>query len=406
LEKDGVLHVTRTSSGANIIVIGAGVVGCSIAFHLARADARVHVFDKGGICAGMSARSGALVRMHYTFAPEAELAWKSHRYFRNWSEIVGGRCGFVETGFAVVVDEHNATRLRANVTMLQGVGVTTEVVSAAELRKFEPHVFVDDVALAAFEPHSGYADPIATTESLADAAKRHGAEFSTNTAITRIAHRGGRATAVVDGAGRVHEADAVCVVAGPWTDAMLGPLGVKIGIKSERAQIAFFERAPQIQHCIYIDTIAGSYFRPHGSNLTLAGLGGWKAEAEANPDDFRESNDDDFVAAVRERLAKRIPAMADAPYSRGQAGIYDVSPDARAVMGPVPGVERLFVAAGFSGTGFKTAPAVGASMAELILTGTSATVDLTPFSFERILSGRMIESPNEYEMGAGFGHKL
>ncbi|MGC2302884.1 NAD(P)/FAD-dependent oxidoreductase [Candidatus Binatus sp.] len=398
--------MTQTASGANVIIVGAGVVGCSIAFHLARAGARVRVFDKGGICAGMSARSGALVRMHYTFAPEAELAWKSHNYFQNWGEIVGGRCGFVETGFAVVVDERNASRLRANVTMLQSVGVNTEVVTAAELRKLEPHAFVDDVALAAYEPHSGYADPVATTESLASAAKRHGAEFLVNTAVAGIIHSGERVTGIVDGVGRVHEADAVCVVAGPWTDALLAPLGVKIGIKSERAQIAFFKRPPQIQHCIYIDTIAGSYFRPHGGDMTLAGLGGWKAEAEANPDDFRESNDDDFVAAVRERLAKRIPAMADAPYSRGHAGIYDVSPDARAVMGRVPGVERLFVAAGFSGTGFKTAPTVGASMAELILNCTSTTVDLTPFGFDRILNGRMIESPNEYEMGAGFGHKL
>ena len=387
-------------------MIGAGVVGCSIAFHLARAGARVRVFDKGGICAGMSARSGALVRMHYTFAPEAELAWKSYQYFRNWSDIVGGRCGFVETGFALVVDERNASRLRANVAMLQRVGVDTEVVTAAELRKLEPDAFVDDVSFAAFEPHSGYADPIATTESLAAAAKRYGAEFLTNTAIARILQRDGRAAGVVDGSGRVHEADAVCVVAGPWTDALLAPLGVKIGIKSERAQIAFFKRPPQLRHCIYIDTITGSYFRPHGDDLTLAGLGGWKPEAEANPDDFRESNDDDFVAAVHQRLAKRIPAMADAPYSRGHAGIYDVSPDARAVLGPVPNIEHLFVAAGFSGTGFKTAPAVGASMSELILTGASTTVDLTPFGFERIISGRMIESPNEYEMGAGFGHKL
>ncbi len=275
-----------------------------------------------------------------------------------------------------------------------------------KLRRREPHAFVDDVALAAFEPHSGYADPVATTEALAAAAKRHGAEFSTNTPVAKIVHRAGRAAGVVDGAGWLHEADTVCVVAGPWTDTLLEPLGMKISIKSERAQIAFFKRPPQLKHCIYIDTIAGSYFRPHGDDLTLAGLGGWKAEAEANPDAFRESNDDDFVAAVRKRLAKRIPAMADAPYSRGHAGIYDVSPDARAVMGPVPGIDGLFVAAGFSGTGFKTAPAVGASMAELILTGTSTTVDLTPFGFERILSGRMIESPNEYEMGAGFGHKL
>jgi sarcosine oxidase subunit beta len=398
--------VTQASSGANIIVIGAGVVGCSLAFHLARAGARVRVFDKGGICAGMSARSGALVRMHYTFAPEAELAGKSHHYFRNWSDIVGGRCGFVETGFAVVVDERNAPRLRENVAMLQRIRVNTEVLTAAELRRREPNAFVDDVALAAFEPQSGYADPVATTESLAAAAKRHGADFSTNTPVAKIANRGGRAAGVVDGVGRLHEADSVCVVAGPWTDALLAPLGVKIGIKSERAQIAFFKRPLQLKHCIYIDTIAGSYFRPHGDDLTLAGLGGWKPEAEANPDEFRESNDADFIATVRKRLGQRIPAMAEAPYSRGHAGIYDVSPDARAVMGPVPGVDALFLAAGFSGTGFKTAPAVGASMAQLILTGKSTTVDLTPFGFERILSGRMIESANEYEMGAGFGHKL
>ena len=395
-----------TQASADIVVIGAGVVGCSIAFHLARAGARVRVFDKGGICAGMSARSGALVRMHYTFAPEAELAWKSHHYFRNWSEIVGGRCGFVETGFAVVVDERNAARLRANVAMLQRVGIDTEIVTAAELQKLEPHAFVNDVALAAIEPHSGYADPVATTESLAVAAKRHGAEFSTNMPVAKIVHRSGRAVGVVDASGHIYEADAVCVVAGPWTDALLAPLGVKIGIKGERAQIAFFKRPPELKHYIYIDTIAGSYFRPHGDDLTLAGLGGWKPEGEADPDNFRETNDDDFVAAVRKRLAQRIPAMADAPYSRGHAGIYDVSPDARAVMGALPNVERLFVAAGFSGTGFKTAPAVGASMAELILTGASTTVDLTPFGFERIISGRMIESPNEYEMGAGFGHKL
>jgi glycine/D-amino acid oxidase-like deaminating enzyme len=394
------------TDGANIIIIGAGVVGCSLAFHLARADAKVLVFDKGGICAGMSARSGALVRMHYTFAPEAELAYKSLLYFQNWGEMVGGQCGFVRTGFAVVVDHRNRERLRANVAMLQSVGVDTQIVTALELKELEPEAFVDDVALAAIEPQSGYADPVATTESFAAAARKLGAEFSLNAVITKIVHRGGRAVGVIDSDGRTHEADAVCVVAGPWTDALIAPLGLRIGIKNERAQIAFFKRPRHLKHCIFIDTIAGSYFRPHGDDLSLAGLGGWKPEPEADPDNFRENNDDDFVAAVRKRLAKRIPAMSDAPYVRGHAGIYDVSPDGRAVMGAVPNVPGLFVAAGFSGTGFKTAPAVGASMAELIMTGASKTVDLTPFGFERILSGRMIESEHEYDMGAGFGHKL
>jgi sarcosine oxidase, subunit beta len=391
---------------ASVIIVGAGVVGCSLAFHLARAGAKVRVFDKGGICAGMSARSGALVRMHYTFAPEAQLAWESHRYFQNWSEMVGGRCGFVQTGFAIVVDERNREKLRANIAMLQGVGVDTQIVTAAELRKFEPAAFVDDVALAAIEPQSGYADPVATTESFAAAARKLGAEFSLNLPIVSIVHRGGRAIGIVDGSGQMHEADAVCIVTGPWTDALLAPLGLRIGTKNERAQIAFFKRPPRVKHRIYIDTIAGSYFRPHGDDLTLVGLGGWKPEPEPDPDNFRERNDDDFIAAVRERLALRIPAMADAPYVRGHAGIYDVSPDGRAVMDAIPNVAGLFVAAGFSGTGFKTAPAVGASMAELILTGASNTVDLTPFGFERILSGRKIESAHEYEMSAGFGHKL
>jgi sarcosine oxidase subunit beta len=183
-------------------------------------------------------------------------------------------------------------------------------------------------------------------------------------------------------------------------------LGVQIGIVRERAQIAFFKRDVATSHLAYIDTMAGSYFRPQGDTLTLAGLGEWCPEGQPNPDNFCETNDQDFIIEVGRRLGHRIIPMRGADYAHGHAGIYDVSPDHRAVMGKVPGVSGLYVAAGFSGTGFKTAPAVGASMAELILTGASKTVDLTPFGFERILSGRKIESAHEYEMGAGFGHKL
>src|SRR5260370_19616779 len=367
------------TDSTNVIVIGAGVVGCSLAFHLARAGAKVRVFDKGGICAGMSARWVALVRMHYTFAPEARLEWESHRYFQNWSELVGGQCGFVQTGFAVVVDERNREKLRANVAMLKGVGVDTEIVTAEELKKLELAAYVDDVALAAIEPQSGYADPVATTESFAAAARKLGAEFSLNVPIMSIAHRGGRAVGVINGGGRSHTGDAVCIVAGPGTAALLAPLGTRIGITNERAQIAFFQRPRHPKHRIYIDTIAGSYFRPHGDDLTLVGLGGWKPEPEADPDNFRERNDDDFIAAVRARLAKRIPALCDARYARGRAGIYGASPDGRAVLRAIPSIAGLFVAAGFSGTGFKTAPAAGASIAEVILTGPSKTGDLTPF---------------------------
>ncbi len=395
-----------------VIVIGAGVVGCSLAFHLAHSGARVTVFDKEReVCAGMSARSGALLRMHYTFAPEAELAWKSLRYFAHWDEIVGRDaerrgCGFVRTGFTIVVGPPNAEKLRANVAMLREVGVDTSVIEPAELRSLEPAINVDDVALAAYEPQSGYADPVAATRSMAEAAARHGAGFQLGVPIASIDAAGGRVRGVIDAAGKQHAADAVCVVAGPWTDRLLKPLAASIGIRAERAQIAFFKRPATLKHCGCIDTISGSYFRPQGAEETLIGLGDLKAEYEPDPDSFREDNDADFVTEVAERLAHRVPAMAGAGYSRGHAGIYDVSPDSRAVMGPVPEIGGLYVAAGFSGTGFKTAPAVGAAMAELILTGCPTTVDLRPFGFARLREGRPICGEHEYLMGANFGHKL
>ncbi|MGZ3620276.1 MAG: NAD(P)/FAD-dependent oxidoreductase [Candidatus Binataceae bacterium] len=395
-----------------VIVVGAGVVGCSLAFHLARSGARVTVFDKAGeVCAGMSARSGALLRMHYTFAPEAELAWKSLGYFANWEAMVGRDaerrgCGFVRTGFAIVVGPPNVEKLRANVAMMRAVGIDTSVVEPAELQSLEPAINVDDVALAAYEPQSGYADPLATTRSMAEAAARHGAAFKLGVPIDAIEAASGRIRGVVDAAGIRYAADAVCVAAGPWTDRLLKPLGAAIGIRAERAQIAFFKRPPALKHCGCIDTISGSYFRPQGDAETLIGLGDVKAEYEPDPDSFREDNDADFVTEVAERLAHRVPSMAGAGYSRGHAGIYDVSPDSRAVMGPVPEAGGLYVAAGFSGTGFKTAPAVGAAMAELILAGRSTTVDLRPFGFERLREGRPIRGEHEYLMGANFGHKL
>ncbi len=397
---------------SEVIVVGAGVVGCSLAFHLARAGARVTVFDKEReVCVGMTARSGALLRMHYTFAPEADLAWKSLGYFAHWEEMVGrdaeGRgCGFAKTGFTIVVGPPNAERLRANVAMLRAVGVDTSVVEPAELRRLEPAINVDDVALAAYEPQSGYADPVAATRSMAEAAARHGATFKLGVSIVSIDAAGARVRGVVDAAGTRHEADAACVVAGPWTDRLLKPLGAPIGIRADRAQIAFFKRPATLKHGGCIDTISGSYFRPHGDAETLIGLGDVKAEYEPDPDSFREDNDADFVTEVAERLAHRLPAMAGAGYSRGHAGIYDISPDSRAVIGPMPEVSGLYVAAGFSGTGFKTAPAVGAAMAELILTGHATTVDLRPFGFARLREGRPIRGEHEYLMGANFGHKL
>jgi len=205
-------------------------------------------------------------------------------------------------------------------------------------------------------------------------------------------------------------------VTGPWTAPLLAPLSVNVPIVPERAQIAFFRRPPSLRHLIYIDTISGSYFRPHGADLTLVGLGGAKRD-DADPNYFREANDTDFIHDVGRRLASRIPALANATYMRGHAGIYDVTPDQRPILDEIPGVDGLFVAAGFSGTGFKTAPAVGAAMADMITGGMPANPGtlndmnylrdaIHPFSYTRFMTGRLIAGEHEYAMGAEFGHTL
>jgi sarcosine oxidase subunit beta len=395
------------SRNPDVIVIGAGVVGTSIAFHLAQAGAQVTLIDQGGICAGMTSRSGALIRMHYTFAPEAALAWKSLDYFRNWKDLVGaGDPGFVRTGVAVVAGPNNVDKLRANIAMLQAIGIDIRLCDPDDLVRLESGINLEDVAAAAYEPSSGYANPVATTQSFVAALlQRHRIGVLRNRA-SKLICSGNIATGVTVADGGTLHAAAVCLATGPWTDSLLTPYAPPIGLKIERAQIGFFRRDSTLRHMACIDTVAGAYFRPHGEDLTLAGLGAWRPEQDANPDDFDQGNDDNFVMEVGRRLGHRIAGMRNAPYAHGHAGLYDVSPDARAVLGKVPGIEGLYVAAGFSGTGFKTAPAVGAAMAELILFGQSRIVDITPFRFERLLEGTLIQSPNEYEMGADFGHKL
>jgi len=323
-----------TSNPVRVIVVGAGVVGCSLAMHLARAGASVDVLDKGDICAGMSARSGALVRMHYTFPPEVALAQASLRYFRNWPDIVGGKCGFIETGFAIVVGEPNVEALRANVAMQRRLGVDTDIITPEELHRIDPNVNLEDVALAAYELHSGYADPIATTHALADAARRAGARFHLRTPVASIRTRAARAIGAMDAAGRFHEADALCLVTGPCTAPLLAPLGVQVPITPERAQIAFFRRESSLRHLIYIDTISGSYFRPHGDNLSLAGLGGTKLD-DADPDRFREANDPEFISKRCAASACGFP-RSRRRLRRGHAGIFDITPDQRPVLDEIP----------------------------------------------------------------------
>jgi sarcosine oxidase, subunit beta len=393
---------------AEAIVIGAGVMGASLAFHLTGTGLKaVTVLDKKGLCAGMTAKSGALVRMHYTNEPEARMAFAALRYFQYWKDIVGGECGFRRTGFIMTVTPDNAARLRKNVEMLRRVGVNTSVITPQELRELQPFTQVDDLAVAAYEPESGYADPQATATAFMQQAQRQGATLREGVAVTAIRTSGGRVIGVDTSAGPF-DAPIVVVMAGPWSDRLLRTVGIDFPLTSQRAQIAFYHRPPPLArgHMVFIDGALGTYFRPHGEGSTLIGVGRWQPEPPPDPDHYNEANDPDFIPAAKAKAARRLPGLQEAEYERGHAGIYDVSPDSRAILDRAPGIDGLYMAAGFSGTGFKISPAVGACMAELITQGRASYVDIAPFRFSRFQENQPIRGPYEYVLPVDFGHRI
>ncbi len=369
----------------DVVIIGAGVMGCSTAFHLARLGTRVIVVEKGSIAYGMTKRSGGLVVTHYPLAAEARLALASLRYFQDWANIVGGNCGYTQTGFVRVVSgEKQAAQLSEHVSQLRSFGVNTHTLSPDELKELQPNTVTDDILLAAYEPEDGFVDSMAATQALAARAKALGVKFQTGTLAKSIRVQFGRVFGVETNAGPI-EALTVVVMAGPWSDRLLKPLGVEIGLVAERAQVAFFDRPPVFKagHLAFSDAVTGAFFRPHSYGLSLGGLNSPRITTPTNPDYIDETIDPRFVADVQARIAARLPGMAQARYIRGHAGVYDVTPDGHAVLDRAPGIRGLIIAAGFNGTGFALAPAVGACIAELVTDGEVRSMDLFPFRFAR-----------------------
>jgi sarcosine oxidase subunit beta len=182
------------SSTADVVVVGAGVVGASVAFHLAtRGVRKVVVCERRWPAAGATGKSGALVRMHYSNEPEARLATASLPYFHHWSDVVGrGDCGFLRCGMLRIVAPELEPRLRANMDMLERLGANTRIVGRAELAELVPDWQLDDVPFAAWEPDSGCADPVATTHGFLQRARELGAEIRLHTDVTGIEVNSGR----------------------------------------------------------------------------------------------------------------------------------------------------------------------------------------------------------------------
>src|SRR5512140_699687 len=207
------------SNTEELISIGAGVHGASLAFHLTQRGVKVTVLEKNFVAAGATGRSSGLVRMHYDTEVDSRLAWESFRYFRNWKELVGGECGFTRTGFLQLVAPRDTETLKANVRMHQELGVPELLIDAQDVRRLAPSFATNDIELAAFEPESGYAMPSDTAAALVNAARQRSARLLQDCEVIGLEVRGGAVSAVQTTQGEF-SAPIVVNAAGAWAGAI------------------------------------------------------------------------------------------------------------------------------------------------------------------------------------------
>jgi glycine/D-amino acid oxidase-like deaminating enzyme len=381
---------------ADVIVIGAGVIGTATAFQLSLLGAGdVLVVDRATAGSGMSCRSSALVRMHYTFGPEVELAVRSDAMFTAWPELTGRPACVRRTGFARIVAPGEENALRANLAMQRALGARAEEIDAAALTELAPGFRVDDISCAGWEPEGGYGDGAVVAGDLLAAARARGVRYQPGTPVRSLLRDGDRITGVTTDDGDEH-AGTVVLAAGAWSPALAQTAGVRLPIETELHKVAVLAHEPwHGAPFACIDSITQTYFRPEAAGaMTL--VGSFAGPRGADPDQVPQTAAAEDLVPQVQAASHRIPALADAGIARGVTGVYDMTPDARPLLGRLPGLDGLIVAAGFSGMGFKIAPAVGESLAGLITSPAPGSVDLAPFRPSRFDDGAPIRAPHPY----------
>jgi sarcosine oxidase, subunit beta len=357
----------------DVLIVGGGITGLSLAVHAARRGLNTLLVEAGPLGGASTQRSGALVRTHYADKGAAALALRGLEHFESFEKRYAGPAGFRATGFAYVpmADEVADGTFAARVAMLRRLGVETEILDAQALHAIDPALAVDDAGVVAYEPRSGHAEPSMATGTLANAALTAGAALRPRTPVERLlADSGGRVAGAVLEGGAVAIARHTVLCAGAWSRPLAATAGLELPIRPTVVKLALVRRAVR-EHLTVIDAPGGIYFRPSRDDVTIVGRRTWTDEPLASPDAPLPDVGEAFTADARDRLARRLPSAVGALVTGGHSGMLDMTPDGLALVGP-SALRGLWLCCGWSGTGFKTGPAVGERLASWIATGVPA----------------------------------
>ncbi|GAB4458405.1 MAG: FAD-binding oxidoreductase [Armatimonadaceae bacterium] len=378
------------------IVIGGGVMGLCAALCLRRHGAEITVLEKRYCGAGASGRSGAILRQHYSNPLTVAMARDGLRVYADFVNWAGGSSGFVRSGCLILADARARAALAGNVRLMQDAGCRAEVLEPHQIREVAPMLAVGAETLGAWEPDAGYCDPLTVLTTLELACRQEGVILETGAPVTKIQTAHGKVTGVETDAGQF-TSDSVLCCAGPWTNHLLEPLGVSVPIQNTRPLLTFFARPLSLPHHPVVGDLTGEiYFRPDESRTLVGALDLSHDDPVPDPDTLDETVPAAFVRFCRERVTARMPEIENGFGRGGYAGIYDCTPDMHPVLGAVPEVSGLYLAAGFSGHGFKLAPVVGQGLAELMVKGMYETLDLSPLAPTRYAENAPIRASYEY----------
>jgi len=377
-----------------VVIIGGGIQGTSVAYHLARLGrTSVVVLEKETLASGCSGRTGGVIRQHYSTPIVTEIARQARDFFAGFDREVGGHSGFVRNGLVLMVGEKDREALIANVELGARHGVPTRLIDEKEARALVPGLNTDGGVAFAYEENAGYGDGYGSTVAFAARARDLGATVQQNMPAQAVLIENGRVTGVVTPAGTI-ATRTVVNAAGPWADRVALMAGVVVPLKLELIEEGVI-KAPEgepypIDTPSVYDFINGLSYRPEGAGQVMA-EGNSYYKGPLDPDAYPMKPSDAYIEDVAQRLERSMPRLGNGSVRGGWAGLLEGTPDFHPVLGAVPSVEGFLLCCGFSGHGFKEAPVTGRLIAELIVDG-KPSLDIAPLSIDRFRTGALLRS--------------
>jgi len=375
---------------ADALIIGGGVIGASIAYHLALRGKKPVVFERELLGSGNTGRSAGGIRAQFTTEVNIKLSLYSIAFYERFRETLGQDAEFHQVGYLfLAVTPEQLRHFKERVAFQKRFGVDVSLLTPGEVAARWPFLRTDDVLGGTYSAKDGFAGPYEVTIAFANAAKQRGARFCEQAEVTAILAERGRIRGLETSVGEF-SSDVVVAACGPAVPALVKPLGVEVPVVPYRRHLFMTEAFPEIPDHIpfIIDSGTGLYFRKETGGIMLGMVD------KTDPPTFNMNVDDGYLEKLVEAALMRAPILEKANILNGWAGLYDTTPDHHAIVGAVEEVKGLYLAVGFSGHGFMHSPAIGASLTEMIQDGAARSVNLEALSLNRFAAGAVVEETN------------